>query len=210
LEVEEHLRNGNLSPSVAAGLQHQMTKPKKTITRLALLALLTAPAWAQSLSVGVRAGVPLSDAFDVFPGRFSFRNLPHHWTAGPTIEVRLPFSLGVTFDALYSRVEYERIDSPGGESGGQWEFPLMLRFRSGAGPVHPFVAGGASFNKLTDISAPTSSAAGVVVGAGVELKVPFVRITPEIRYTRRFSDQLNLEGLRSNRNELVFLTGITF
>jgi hypothetical protein len=187
-----------------------MTSSQKTITRFALLTLLAAPAWAQSISVGLRGGVPLSDAFEVFPGRFSFRNLPHRWTAGPTLEVRLPFSLGVTFDALYSRVEYERIDSPGRETGGQWEFPLMLRFRSGAGPVHPFVAGGGSFNKLTDISTPTSSVAGVVVGAGVEVKVPFVRITPEIRYTRRLSDQLNIEGLRSNRNEFVFLTGITF
>jgi Outer membrane protein beta-barrel domain len=187
-----------------------MTKLPRTLPCFALLALLAAPAWAQSISVGVRGGVPLSDAFDVFPGRFSFRNLPHRWTAGPTLEVRLPFSLGVTFDALYSRVEYERTDAPGGESGGQWEFPLMLRFRAGAGPVHPFVAGGASYNKLTDISAPTSSVAGVVAGAGVEVKVPFVRITPEIRYTRRLSDQINLEGLRSNRNEFVFLTGITF
>jgi hypothetical protein len=183
---------------------------RKIIRRLLPLVLLAVPGWAQGVSVGVRAGVPASDAFDVFPGRFSFRNVPHRWTVGPTLEVRLPFSLGVTFDALYSRVEYERLDSPGSVTGGQWEFPVMLRFRSGAGPVNPFVAAGGSFNTITDIRAPTSTVAGVVLGAGVEVKIPFIRVTPEIRYTRRLSDQLDLEGLRSNRNQLVFLTGITF
>lgn len=187
-----------------------MANRQKNMIRFILLTVLAAPAWAQSLSVGVRAGVPASDAFEVFPGRFSFRNLPHRWTAGPTLEVRLPFSLGVTFDALYSRVEYERLDSTGRESGGQWEFPVMLRYRAGVGPVQPFVAGGGSFNTLTGISAPRSNVAGIVVGAGIEVKIPVIRITPELRYTRRLSDQLDLEGLRSNRNQLVFLTGITF
>ena len=187
-----------------------MTNPKKHTLRFILLAMLACPAGAQSISVGVRGGVPLSDAFEAVPGALSFRNLPHRWTAGPTLEVRLPLSLGLTFDALYSRVEYERLDAPGTESGGQWDFPLMLRYRAGVGPVRPFVAGGGTFNALTDVSAPTSNAAGVVLGTGVEVKIPFVRITPEIRYTRRFSDQLELDGLRSNRNQFVFLTGITF
>jgi hypothetical protein len=183
---------------------------RKTIICLALLTLAAVPVWAQSISVGVRAGVPLSDAFEAVPGAVTFQNLPHRWTAGPTLELRLPLSLGLTFDALYSRVEYERLDGQGRESGGQWDFPLMLRYRAGVGPVRPFVAGGGTFNAITDVSAPTSNAAGVVLGTGVEVKIPFVRITPEIRYTRRFSDQLDLDGLRSNRNQFVFLTGITF
>ena len=187
-----------------------MTTLNKTTIHLALLALLAVPTWGQGISVGVRGGVPLSDAFEAVPGALSFENLPHRWTAGPTLEVHLPLNLGITLDALYSRVEYERLDAPGRETGGQWDFPLMLRYRAGLGPVRPFVAGGGSFNTLTDITAPTSNAAGLVLGTGVELKVPFVRITPEIRYTRRFSDQLNLDGLRSNRNQFVFLTGITF
>jgi hypothetical protein len=178
--------------------------------RLLLLALVAATAWAQSISVGVRGGVPASDAFDVLPGGPSFRNVPHRWTAGPTVEIFLPFSLGLTFDALYSKVEYERLDSMGRESGGQWDFPLLLRYRAGVGPVRPFVAGGGSFNKLTDVTAPTSTVAGLVLGAGVEVKIPFIRITPEMRYTRRLEDQLELEGLRSNRNQLVFLVGLTF
>lgn len=183
---------------------------KTSLVRLILLAVLATPVWAQGISLGVRGGVPVSDAFEAVPGALSFRNIPHRWTAGPTVEVRLPLSLAVTFDALYSRVEYEREDGSGRDSGGQWDFPLMLRYRAGVGPVRPFLAGGGSFNKLTDITAPTSTAAGLVLGAGVEVKIPFIRITPEVRYTRRFDDAVNLDGLRSNRNQFVFLTGITF
>jgi hypothetical protein len=187
-----------------------MIQLHKNTIRIALLTLVSAPIWAQSLSVGIRAGVPASDAFDTPPGPLLFRNVPHRWTAGPTLEIRLPFSLGVTLDALYSRVEFERVDGNGTETGGQWEFPLMLRYRAGAGTIQPFIAGGGSFNTLTDITAPTSNAAGLVLGAGVEIKIPIIRITPEFRYTRRFADQLEIDGLRSNRNQFVFLTGITF
>ncbi len=189
-----------------------MKNTKIYLAAFSLFALLAlqAPARAQGVSVGVRGGVPLSDAFDAVPGAVTFQNLPHRWIAGPTIEARLPFGLGVTFDALYSRVGYQSVDPVARESGGQWDFPLMLRYRAGVGPVRPFIAGGGTFNAITDVSAPTSNAAGVVFGTGVEIKIPFVRITPEIRYTRRFSDQLDLDGLRSNRNQFVFLTGITF
>ncbi|MEX2303663.1 MAG: hypothetical protein WD733_22155 [Bryobacterales bacterium] len=183
---------------------------KTTLIRLAVLAALAAPVWGQGLSVGVRGGVPLSDAFEAVPGALRFRNVPHRWTAGPTIEVRLPLSLGITFDALYSRVEYELDDGSGRQRGGQWDFPLMLRYRAGIGPVRPFIAGGGSFNKITDITTPKSTVAGLVLGAGVEVKVPLVRITPEVRYTRRFDDAVSLDGLRSNRNQFLFLTGITF
>jgi hypothetical protein len=198
-----------LNTPLPGAIQHMIKLHNNTIC-LTLLAVLAAPVWAQSLSVGIRAGVPASDAFDTLPGPLLFRNVPHHWTAGPTLEVHLPFSLGVTLDALYSRVEFERVDGTGSETGGQWEFPLMLRYRTSSGTVQPFIAGGGSFNTLTDITAPTSNAAGLVLGAGIEIHIPIIRITPEFRYTRRFSDQLDIEGLRSNRNQLVFLTGITF
>jgi hypothetical protein len=178
--------------------------------RLLLLAAMAGPAGAQSLSVGVRGGVPLSDVFESAPGGLSSNSVPHRWTLGPTIEVRLPLNLAVTFDALYSKVEYEPADMNGRISAGQWDFPLMLRYRAGIGPVRPFVAGGGSFNKITDITTAKSSVAGLVFGAGVEVKIPFVRITPEVRYTRRLDDNLSLEALRSNRNQFVFLTGITF
>jgi hypothetical protein len=183
---------------------------RTSVIRLLLLFTLSMPVWAQGLSVGIRGGVPMSDAFEVVTGGQRFRNVPHRWTVGPTVEVRLPFSLGVTFDALYSKVEYERTDGLGSETGGQWDFPLLLRYRAGVGPVRPFVAGGGNFSKLTDITTPKSTVAGLVLGAGVEVKVPLVRITPEVRYTRRFDDSVSSDGLRLNQNQFTFLTGITF
>lgn len=176
--------------------------------RLAALALVAVPVWAQNISVGIRAGIPATDAFKTGPGRFSFRNVPHRWTFGPGLEVRLPLSLAVTLDALYSRLEFEQGTTR--QTGGQWEFPAMLRYRFGAGNARPFVAAGGSFNKITGLRTPTSSVTGVVFGAGVDLKAPLIRIAPELRYTRRLSESLTLEGLRSNQNQVVFLVGFLF
>jgi hypothetical protein len=181
-----------------------------TAPRLAVLLLLALPAWAQGVSAGIRGGVPLTDAFDTVSGLVSFRDVPHHWILGPTLEVRLPFGLGVTFDALYRRLEYEREGMPGSETGGQWDFPVMLRYRFSGGAAQPFVAGGASFNKITDLNPSRSTAAGYVVGTGIELKAPFLRFTPEIRYTHPVKDNFELDGLRTNRDQLVFLLGVTF
>jgi len=53
---------------------------------------------------------------------------------------------------------------------------------------------------------------GFVLGGGIEVRVPFLRISPEIRYTRwgseNFLDALNI--LRSNKNQWEFLIGLTF
>ncbi|MEZ5352589.1 MAG: hypothetical protein R2762_08125 [Bryobacteraceae bacterium] len=54
---------------------------------------------AQNLSVGLRAGAPVLDAFDTVETRF--KSIPHRYTFGPTFEVRLPANLGITFDILY-------------------------------------------------------------------------------------------------------------
>ena len=53
---------------------------------------------------------------------------------------------------------------------------------------------------------------GVVAGAGVELHLGFVKISPEIRYngwTRRFFDSPG-SYLQSNRNQATVLVGISF
>ena len=61
------------------------------------------------------------------------------------------------------------------------------------------------FNKRNDV--------GFVFGGGVELKLAWVRIAPEIRYTRwgseNFRDPVNAL-LRTQRNQGDFLVGFTF
>ena len=177
--------------------------------KAAVLLLLAAPALFSQISWGVRGGIPLTSALEDFPSRLTFRNKPHYWTLGPTIEIRLPARLGISFDALYERLQYE---GPGGgqASGGEWTFPAMLRYRFGSGMFRPYAAAGGSFNKVTGIAAPRSSVTGIVLGAGAEIKLPLVRLSPELRYTHRLNENLTLDGIRSHRSRALFLIGVTF
>jgi hypothetical protein len=53
---------------------------------------------------------------------------------------------------------------------------------------------------------------GVVLGGGLELKLPFIRISPEIRFTRWGAKNITDLGgvLHLNQNQAEFLIGITF
>jgi hypothetical protein len=87
----------------------------------------------------------------------------------------------------------------------------MLRYRIGAQPViKPFIAGGGSFNKITGLRTPSDSVTGLVFGAGLEIKIPFIRIAPELRITRRLSESVTVGSIRSSLNQAVFLVGFTF
>ena len=169
---------------------------------------------AQNISVGFRGGVPFTDSFKTVNSAVSgdlLRNRPSHWTLGPTFEVRLPAGFGVTLDALYNRLGFESANGQQAESGGQWQFPAMLRYRIGAQPVvKPFIAAGGSFNKITGLRTPSASVKGVVFGAGLEIKLPIIRIAPELRITRQLSESVTLGSITSNVNQAVFLVGLTF
>jgi opacity protein-like surface antigen len=53
---------------------------------------------------------------------------------------------------------------------------------------------------------------GFVIGAGVDVHVLLIRISPEIRYTRWGAEHFlsSNGGLHSNQNQAEFLVGITF
>lgn len=170
---------------------------------------------ADHLSVGLRAGLPLGDAFEsATSGQFKLTG-HNRFLIGPTVELRLPAGFGVSFDILYRRYNFETVSSTGttNNGSGQWEFPLMLRYRFPGVIVRPFVGGGPTFQKLTGITTPKSSTAGLALGAGLDIKVPFFHITPELRYTRRFSDVgagTLSQVLKANGGQFDFVVGFTF
>lgn len=174
------------------------------------LALLASALPAQNISVGFRGGVPINDAFKtIAAGATIVTNRPNKWIAGPTLEVRLPAGFGVTFDALYNKLGYDVNGVVA--KGSQWEFPAMLRYRIGPQPaIKPFLAAGGSFNKITGIKTPSSSVTAIVFGGGVEIKIPFMRIAPELRLSRRLEENVTLGSIRSNLTQAVFLVGLTF
>lgn len=222
---------------------------------LLLLTISAATAIAQPVSFGIKAGVPLSDlvnATSVFAGPAGFSNdtsMTSPYIVGPTVEARLPLGLAIEVDALYRHLNYTSTfdtcilcGSLAGSSGmtkataGDWEFPLVVKYRFHAKRVRPYVDMGVAGEILTNlaqtgltqsfdfsgVSPPMNAAAsaprelnkraviGFVTGAGVDVHLPFLHLSPEIRYTRWGAQQFVSLGLSSNKNQVDFLLGITF
>ena len=179
-----------------------------------VFALCCSGVYAQALSVGVRAGVPISDAFNTATGSIPIEDASQRFTIGPTVELRLPFGLGFSVDALYRRVGFEGTVSPtqtSSQHGNSWQIPIMAKYAMPGFVVRPFVGGGVSFQTTTGFRG-FGNRTGVVLGAGLDLKVSRVHITPELRYTRWGTESLTeyLNVLRPAQNQGDFLIGFTF
>lgn len=196
---------------------------------------------AGPLSFGIKAGVPLTDFVDTArTGRFSYFTNTNRYIIGPSAELRLPFGLGVEFDALYRRVNYQgsgfAIDTTTDirTTANAWEFPLLVKYRLPGFVIHPYVAAGVAWDNLSGVKQTlrntlvgsgittttqrdpqelqNNTTTGFVLGGGVEVRALVVRLSPEIRYTRWGSKHFNdINGLlRSNQNQAEFLLGIHF
>ena len=166
----------------------------------------------------------------------------NRYILGVTGEARLPFGLGVEVDVLYRHFRYNsssgvsnltsnitNIDT----TAGAWEFPILAKYRFKGKFVRPFVDGGVAWDKLsgltqtvknvvatvshsTTTSSPpelaNSTTRGYVLGAGLDLKLLIIHITPEVRLTRwgakHFIDTTGI--VNSKQNQAEFLVGITF
>jgi len=182
----------------------------KKVTFLCLA--LAGASFAQPVSIGVKAGVPLTDFVDAAKGDHAayFTNTKRY-TVGPTVEFHLPARFSLEIDALYKRFGFEgqAVMADGSTltatRGNSWEFPILAKFELVPGPVRPFVDAGASIRHISGIkqvrqivSAGTLSVVelddppefnkamdiGLTFGAGITLKLGRVRISPELRYTR--------------------------
>ena len=191
---------------------------------------------SQIVSIGVRAGVPITDAFETFRGNEAryFTNTKRY-LIGPTVEFHLPWRLSIAVDALYKRIGYEfQQTSPDVVNArtvaNSWEFPARLKWEVIPGPIRPFVGVGASVrhitgirqvrnlaNVVTEINDPPEfnkrNDVGFVFGGGLAFKLGRVRIAPEFRYVRWGSEAFRDPArtlLRTNRNQGDFLLGFTF
>jgi hypothetical protein len=146
--------------------------------------LLPALAFSQGLSIGVKGGVPLLDLFDDgLGGSIPLITETQRFVVGPAIELRLPAGLGIELDALYKRFDQEG----GGQTatGSSWEFPLLGKYRFPGTLLRPYIEAGITFNHLSNVlNLETESRKGFVAGGGLELKVPVLRFSAGIRYSR--------------------------
>ena len=207
--------------------------------KLALLVCaLTVGAVAQPVSVGVKFGVPVTDALETFQGnQAAYVTNTHRYLVGPTVQLNLPFRFSIEVDALYRRLgyEYNQFAGPGSPTStrtvaNSWEFPVLGKYAIWGGAVRPFVDAGANFRHISgveqlrstlntinvSVAAPEfnkDNDIGFVFGGGVEFKLGYVRITPEFRYTRWGSENFRdpvASLLRTNKNQGDFILGLTF
>jgi len=200
-----------------------------------LLLFCALPVCGQSVSFGIKAGVPVTAGQGTDDNRYTFAT--QRWTAGVTAELSLPANLSVGVDVLYRRFSYttDFTEVGGGRTAaniGHWEVPVYAKYRFGGQLARPFVEAGFAFDRartsgtseclggatLCGIppTATFSSSAwgrGFLVGGGVEIKAAFLKIAPEVRYTRWqkgvFQDQALAVG--SDRpNQVEALVGVRF
>lgn len=209
--------------------------------RLPLLFLSVAAALpAELISFGVKGGLPLTEAFEVAGAQdVLYDASTRRYTVGPTVELHLPFGLGVEFDALYKRMSFESASDVAtnvfraATTADAWDFPLLLKVRLGGVLAKPYVSVGPTFRGLFSINRVENFftgnqpqrretdrppelenrfSTGLTVAGGLELHPPVIEVSPEIRYTRWGWENFRSIGgaLRSNQDQLEFLIGVTF
>ena len=208
-----------------------------------LLIVCMASASAQPIGFGLKVGAPFTQAFNTgASGSTSYTSDTKRYVVGPQVELRLPAGLGIELDALYTKLNFSSVGGDGqfrserGNRRHRMGISTTLEIQiggasAGLAAVRPFVDTGASFRRLTGISQvrnfitgntqETSSPAelqdknstGFVIGGGVEIRALFIRISPEVRFTRWGTSNFR-EGisnlLETNRNQAQFLVGISF
>ena len=199
-------------------------------TSLVLVFLAAANVFAAGpLIVGGRGGTGLdiSRSNDTF-GSVTRNLWGQNFAVGPTLGVRLPMGFSVEGDALYNRRSLG-FGLPG--LGGLvdsytrsewWEFPVMLKYSGGNGPIAPVVGGGVSVQHVSNFgSVPSyvfsgrtsSNAVGFVGGAGVQFRAGSLAVTPDVRYTRWTGGswtQSLVDTVIGGQNQAQFLVGVTF
>ncbi len=183
-----------------------------------LLALMASSLAAQPFNLGLKAGVPLTDALSAQSnGPVQYVESTHRYIVDPYLELHLPLRFAVEIDALYRSYDFRRVvPAATGQGVGAWEFPVLAKYRFLGGPVRPYLAGGVAFSRLTNVAEVAElnhhNNYGIVLGGGVELHLGLVRITPELRWEGWTLQNISspLGGLSSNRNQASLLVGIGF
>jgi hypothetical protein len=190
--------------------------------------ILAPVADAQHLfSFGVKGGFPLTDplsddtfnSVDVVTHVFSASK---NYVIGPMVELNLPFGLAVEADALYrplnltteTQIVSSSLASRLSVDVNSMEFPILLKAHFLHTPiVKPYVEAGPIFRYVLSKVQYVSNT-GFALGAGVDFKLPLVRIGPELRYSHWGSDSaspaLNVSLPPSNKNQVEFLIGLSF
>jgi hypothetical protein len=206
--------------------------------RTHLLVLLAIPLYAQTVSVGVKVGVPFSDPTGPY-------GESRPYTIGPTVEVRLPAGFAVEGSALYRRLGQtyaytygpNLLGAPADTTttlvnrmrGNAWDFSLLPKYYfNRRARWQPFIGTGWTLRTIgwndkgsTTTDSPSGRvvntfesherselAVGATAAVGVRLRTGRLSWIPELRYTR-WGGQNTVYG-PSRRNEGGLYLGIRF
>ncbi len=173
--------------------------------------------------MGIKAGVPLTDAFSEATSGTTASGAVHYfastnrYTIGPMAELRLPI-ISVEMNLLYKPLNYSSTTAGASSinvNASTWEFPIVGKVHFSNPIVKPYVEGGVSFRAFTGGHAEleAQSNKGFVMGTGIEFKIPFLRIAPELRYTHWGGGGFQGVGtstlLQVSQNQFEFLVGFS-
>jgi hypothetical protein len=197
-----------------------------------IAALLVSPALlAQTVSFGVRVGVPVTDAFSVDPNR---QTATQRYTFGPTIEIDLWRGAAIGADFLFQSAMLGAGSST--TRVRRWELPITFVYRLRPSPPHPFVRAGVSLNRVFDTGAAVECARGPfgeqfycvdsnplaelrhrsiygpLIGGGLQFQFKRMRFEAEARLTRWVDRNFGVRGsaVQSNLTQIEMLAGATF
>lgn len=186
----------------------------RTAAVVVFLAVLLPDASAQKLSFGLVAGTNLTDGFRK-PEGADIQTSFYSPIIGPTIELSVSGSLSVQVSALHRYLRYDYVnlfpdDSrvPGQAKVGTWEFPILARYAITRSRLRPFMEFGPSFRAVRNKSGSDPSPYGITAGAGLEIQLQRVNISPTVRYTRWGADP-PYPTLPTRRNQVELLVGIS-
>lgn len=121
---------------------------------------------------GVQVGVPITDTLtsSSFTSSDStsasvdrYHSATKRFLVGPSFRVELTHGLGLEFDALYQRVDYDHftLSSSTGNylsqsfertKGDRWQFPLLVQYGFNVARLHPFVEAGPTISRITNVA----------------------------------------------------------
>ena len=139
-----------------------------------LLLAAASSAFAQHISVGMKAGVPLTNLLGNnsggAPSQIEFPTQTKRYTIGPVVNVGLLLGFSVELSAMYKRFDQrsiaitttgfitnDEIGYPITQTAGisavghSWEFPVALQYHFSKSSIRPYVEGGISFNHLGNV-----------------------------------------------------------
>lgn len=135
------------------------------------------------------------------------------YIVGASLEFDVLESLSVEVDGLYRPLHArDAIIRPDGSRHDgvrftvlTWEFPLLAKYRFALRGLKPFLELGPSLRAAGNLNDANPSHCGITGGAGVEVRLGKLKISPALRYTRWAKDASPQDGLRTipNRAEIL-------